>query len=132
MIDVTKGPDKPVVSNDGPHCEGRELNITTQTYAGTQVDYEWTGPLGSTTSGAYPNAPSITIHPVTEASEGNYTVQVTVDGCTSEISEINTVIINKVPTVALSFSYSMNPDCSPSDLQPVSYTHLTLPTTPYV
>jgi len=116
VIDVTEGPDQPVVSNSGPHCEGNTLEVSTSAYAGNDVSYEWTGPLGSTTSGAYPNAPSFTIDPVTEASEGNYTVQVTVDGCTSLVSEINAVVINRAPTIDLSFAYTMNPDCSPSDL----------------
>ena len=66
VIDVTEGPDQPVVSNDGPHCEGKQLNISTSAYAGNVVDYEWTGPLGTTSGGQYPNAPSITIDPVDE------------------------------------------------------------------
>ena len=116
VVNVTTSPDEPVVSSNAPVCEGEQLVISTNAYAGTNVSYEWTGPLGSTTSGAYPDAPQIIIDLPTVAEGGIYTVQVTVDGCTSEESVGLTLAVNQSPTVAPTFSYTLDFDCSPSDL----------------
>ena len=99
VVDVSTGPDEPVVISNGPVCEGEQLVISTDVYTGTLVSYEWVGPLGSTTSGAYPDAPQIIIDLPTALEGGIYTVSVTVDGCTSEVSEPLAVTVNEIPTV---------------------------------
>ncbi|HFA48561.1 MAG TPA: T9SS type B sorting domain-containing protein, partial [Bacteroidetes bacterium] len=117
VLDVTLAPDEPFITSNGPLCEGEQLILTAPEYEGLEVHYEWTGPLGTTASGAYPDAPEVVRDLVTTASTGDYTVQVTVDGCTSTVSETLQVTINASPETVPSYAYTLNPDCSPSDLQ---------------
>jgi len=51
------------------------------------LQYEWSGPRGTTTSGAYPDAPSLTIDTTSMADVGSYNLQVTIDACPSLISQ---------------------------------------------
>jgi large repetitive protein len=63
-----------LVATPNPACPGEPLVITAPTIAG--ATYVWSGP-GSN----YPNAPVITIDPVTQAATGFYGVTITNNGC---------------------------------------------------
>jgi hypothetical protein len=69
-------PAAPTAGNDGPVCLGATLNLTASTVAG--ATYAWTGPNGFTSADQNPS-----ISGVTAAAAGEYSVTVTVDGCTS-------------------------------------------------
>ncbi|MEZ4962958.1 MAG: gliding motility-associated C-terminal domain-containing protein [Saprospiraceae bacterium] len=117
VVDVTTSPDKPSLSYNGPLCEGGQLVITAPAYNGLDVHYDWAGPAGTTGSGAYPDVAVVVVDLAGAGASGSYTVQVTVDGCTSVLSEPLAVTINEAPEVLPSYSYTLNTDCSPSDLQ---------------
>jgi hypothetical protein len=76
-------------ANNGPHCEGAQLNLTATTVTGAA--YSWTGPGGYTSNQQNP-----VINNVTAAMAGTYTVSVDVGGnCTSQSS--TTVVITPFP-----------------------------------
>ena len=97
---VSNTPNQPIISCNSPVCEGEELVISTLEFAAQSVSYEWTGPNGTTTSGAYPDGPNITIANANSAAAGTYSVIVTVDGCASLDAADHVAVVNSVPTVA--------------------------------
>jgi hypothetical protein len=75
----------PSVGNNGPICEGSTLNLSATFLAG--ATYSWTGPNGFSSA---QQSPSIT--GATAAAGGVYSLQVTLNGCTSSpVSTIATV-----------------------------------------
>ena len=62
-IDATVRPDAPILSTTGPVCLGDPLMVAAIPVTGVVIDYEWTGPAGSTTGGAYPNSQSLVFDP---------------------------------------------------------------------
>lgn len=89
LLDVNNIPETPVVSDNGPLCEGETLNLFTATE--TEGIYNWSGPDGFTSTLQNP-----TITNVTSAASGTYQVTVTVNGCTSEAGSTE-VTVNAVP-----------------------------------
>lgn len=85
-------PDTPVISNNSPLCEGKNLQLTTQSV--TNATYSWTGPNGFSSGDQNPILSNIT-----PSDAGNYCVIVTVDGCDSqeECSEVNINSSNYTP-----------------------------------
>jgi len=78
------------------------VTLSTLDFTGTTVNYEWTGPNGlSTSNGDYPNAPSIELNNIQLSQAGNYTVTVTVDGCSSNTSPDFTLSVNDNPGLSL-------------------------------
>jgi len=100
-VDISRIPDKPTINAEGDVCSGTLFELSAPLYNGIEVDYEWTGPFGSTTSGAYPNSSNITLSPATNALNGLYTVSVTINGCTSLLSEPYVVNIDAPPVVQI-------------------------------
>ncbi len=82
-----------IVGSNSPLCEGQTLFLTASSVAG--ATYSWTGPNSFTSSIQNP-----TIAPTTSLSNGVYSVNVTVGGCTSRDTTIN-VIVNPLPTVSV-------------------------------
>jgi hypothetical protein len=74
--------------NGGPYCAGQSISL----FADGGNSYSWTGPNGFTSTAQNPVIPNSTI-----ANSGNYTVTVTLDGCTSMAT--TTVTVNPLPTV---------------------------------
>lgn len=102
-------------SNDGPHCLGETLNLTSVVNPaanGTTI-YNWTYPNGSTNSTANP-----TISNVTAADAGNYTLIVTSNGCASAPS-VTTVVVSAQPVAVPS---SNGPICAGSTLNLIAQT----------
>ena len=99
LLDVNNIPETPVVSDNGPLCEGETLNLFTATE--TEGIYNWTGPDGFTSTLQNP-----TIANVTSAASGTYLVTVTVSGCTSETGSTS-VEINSMPSAITGSNYTM-------------------------
>ncbi len=81
IVDITVKPDLPVITSNAPVCEGEKVILTIQNYAGNTITYDWVGPNGPLAS-----THTVVIDPTDATHIGNYTVQVTVDSCTSDLS----------------------------------------------
>ncbi len=106
-IIVNPIPTTPVASNDGPVCDGGDLQLSTPNVAG--ATYAWTGPNGFTSSIREPIITGIT---VTQA--GTYSVTITLSGCPS-LAGTTDVIVNPIPTTPL--ASNDGPVCEGGDLQ---------------
>ncbi len=82
-------PDPPTASSNGPICEGATLNLMAGNVP--NATYAWTGPNGFASSSQNPS-----IENATTAASGEYSVAVTVDGCTSAATA-TTVTVNAIP-----------------------------------
>jgi hypothetical protein len=92
-------PPAPSLGNNGPICEGQNLNLTAASITG--ASYSWTGPQGfSSTS----QNPSITN--MTKAKAGTYTAFVTVTGCGTSPTSTTTVVVRSVPNAPITSSNS--------------------------
>jgi gliding motility-associated-like protein len=82
---VNPTPAAPTLSSNSPVCIGSTLNLNASLIAG--ASYSWTGPnsFSSTTQ-------NNTITGVTTAAAGTYTVNVTLNGCTSTNATITVVV----------------------------------------
>ncbi|MCC6600741.1 MAG: hypothetical protein IT223_08715 [Crocinitomicaceae bacterium] len=67
----------PAPTNNGPVCEGDNLNLYTPSIEG--ATYEWSGPGGFVSTEQNPQIPNATI-----SQSGIYSVRITKDGCTSQ------------------------------------------------
>ena len=92
-VTVVATPATPSASSNPIVCDGGTLNLTTPTVA--SATYDWAGPNGYTSSSQNP-----TITPVNTADAGNYTVSVTVNGCTSALGT-TAVTITPLPAVSI-------------------------------
>jgi gliding motility-associated-like protein len=93
-VTVNPTPNPPAsVGSNAPLCEGQTLFLTASSVAG--ATYSWTGPNSFTSSIQNP-----TIAPTTSLSNGVYSVNITVGGCTSRDTTIN-VIVNPLPSVSV-------------------------------
>jgi gliding motility-associated-like protein len=105
-VTVNPIPLAPLVSSNGNLCEGETLRLTATTIPG--ATYLWTGPNGFTSSVQNP-----VIDRATVAASGNYSVNVTVNGCTSPAASI-AVLVNPIPAAAAVSSNS--PVCATTNL----------------
>lgn len=83
----------PVASNNSPVCSGHALQLYASSIAG--ATYSWFGPNGFTSNLQNPTIPN-----ATTAANGDYTVTVTINGCTSAASMTN-VVVNASPTLSV-------------------------------
>ena len=84
------------VSNNGPLCVGDTLELYATSEPG--ATYEWTGPLGFTSTDQNPIIPNVTL-----GHAGDYQVVITVDGLVSDPA-ITTVVVNPNPLPAFTFT----------------------------
>jgi gliding motility-associated-like protein len=103
---INPTPATPTASSNSPICAGTTLNLSTPLVAG--ATYSWSGPSGYTSASQNPNRPNATV-----AMSGNYSVTVTVGGCTSAAGTTN-VVVN--PTPATPTASSNSPICAGSTL----------------
>ncbi|OFY86489.1 MAG: hypothetical protein A3F72_14990 [Bacteroidetes bacterium RIFCSPLOWO2_12_FULL_35_15] len=120
-IIVNPLPPTPVAGNNGPICEGAQLNLTSNIISG--ATYSWMGPNGFTSS---IEDPTVSVNS-TIAMSGTYSVTVTVAGCTS-LQGTTSVFVNSNPTA--SFTTSPNPATGASPLV-VSFTNTSQNATSY-
>lgn len=92
-------PSAPVLSNNGPVCQGSQLDISAQTVSGGS--YSWSGPNSYTSTSQYNSI--VNAQPV---NGGTYTATVTVNGCTSA-SASTIAVVNPKPVI--SYYSSVNP-----------------------
>ncbi len=96
----------PVINSNSPLCEGTSLNLTTGFVAG--ATYNWSGPGGWSS-----NLQNPTITNITLAGAGNYSLSISINGCTSPVSNTN-VVVNPIPAAPVLGSNS--PICEGVDL----------------
>jgi len=99
-------PAAPVAGNDSPICAGSTLNLTTAMMAG--ASYMWTGPNNFTSTMATPSIPMAGVN-----ASGDYSVTVTMNGCTSPMST-TTVVVNAIPAAPMPMNNT--PICEGSNL----------------
>ena len=90
-VEIRPTPSSPIITSNSPICEGSTLIFNTNAVSGGT--FSWTGVNGFLGSGASPD-----ISNVTTASTGNYSATVTVNGCTSEPSNILSATVNPIPS----------------------------------
>ncbi len=100
-------PSTPVASNDGPVCDGGDLQLSTPDVAGAA--YSWSGPNGFTSALREPIISGITL-----ADAGTYSVTIDDGTCTS-LPGTTDVIVNPIP--ATPTASNDGPACEGGDLQ---------------
>lgn len=116
---ITPQPALPVAANNSPVCEGASLQLSTPSLSG--ASYQWTGPNGFT---SFLQNPSLT--GIMQAAKGDYTLTVTVNGCTSNGSVTNAVVNSLPAAVQIT---SSGPAC---EGQPVSLAAEEVPSAVYI
>lgn len=97
-------PATPTIGSNSPACSGTALNLTSLS-ATPGVTYSWTGPNGFTSNLQNPSIAS-----VTSLASGTYSVNATLNNCTSA-TITTSVIVNITPNI--SGTSSINPtDCN--------------------
>ncbi len=100
-LEVTPKPDTPTISTNAPICEGEDLILTTSDVPG--ATYQWVGPLGGSASTLMDPLLTTTTSSTTITDTdvpylpGDWSVQVVINGCVSELSPPVTVTINPIP-----------------------------------
>ena len=115
VISVDDLPQTPMITSlDNQLCEGDllQLQLVNNPYVGASVTYNWTLPNTTTVS---TSVASFTVNSATINDSGNYTVSVTVDGCTSDVSGMFAVNVNSIPSAPVA-SYN-GPVCEGTTLQ---------------
>ncbi len=97
----------PVASNDGPKCEGEDIQLSTPVVAG--ASYLWAGPNGFTSNIREPVLSNINL---TDA--GNYQVVIMLGSCTS-VPGVTAVAVLPPPSAILSGSETICPG-APADI----------------
>jgi len=91
-------PATPVASNDGPVCDGSNIDFSTPAVGG--ATYSWTGPNGFNSTSQNP-----TLAAANPAATGTYSVTITSGGCTS-IAGTTAAVINAIPSAPVVSSNS--------------------------
>ncbi len=95
-VDITDGIEQPILTTTGAICEGAQITLSVQNYVGTDVLYSWKkegNPITNINTG-------LIINPVTIADIGEYSVIVTVDGCSANSDTIQVEVFEQ-PTTAI-------------------------------
>jgi gliding motility-associated-like protein len=102
-----------IPDNNGPLCAGQQIILMGQTNgSGATVAYHWEGP----------NSYSSDLQNPTNATEGGtYTLQVTIDGCPSEVA-VTTVVVHDLPEA---FASNNGPYCTGQTIQLLGTTNAT-------
>lgn len=108
-VTIAPPPAAPVVSNNGPICQGQSLQLTT-TSVGTGITYSWTGPNGFSSSNQNP-----TINNAQPAASGTYTLSATISGCPAQTAT-TVAVVNALPVLSAVSSNSPICDGNPLNL----------------
>lgn len=92
-ITIIATPATPVGNSNSAVCDGGSLNLTTPFVA--TASYSWAGPNGFTSTQQNP-----VLSPVSSADAGTYSINTTVDGCTSANGLVN-VLVTPLPVVTI-------------------------------
>jgi hypothetical protein len=88
---VNPSPTAPIATTNAPICEGTDLQLNTAQVPG--ATYVWNGPNGTSFNGN-----NVTIPAASTANSGNYTVVVSLNGCSTS-SSVQAVAVNPVPAI---------------------------------
>lgn len=94
---VTSNLSTPTIVGPQSFCEGEDLTISIPQYAGTIVEYHWSGP-------AVPpgyNNPELIIPDADPDASGQYSVFVEIGQCATEVSSPFNVLVNERPDVSV-------------------------------
>ena len=94
---VNGTPPTPALHSNTPICQGGNLNLFADTIAG--ASYTWTGPNGFTSTVQNP-----LITNISSVQTGTYNLQVTVNGCQSQVATIAVTVNTTATTIATSNS----------------------------
>ena len=101
LVTVNQAP-IPVVGNNGPLCDTRDILLT----ASGGTSYQWSGPLGFTSTDQNPAILASSIPPFPGPGSWTYNVTVTLGACSATASTV--VVVNDSPNIAPS---SNSPVC---------------------
>lgn len=90
-MSIGTAPAAPSVSNNGPLCQGQNLQLTASN--STNASYSWTGPNSFTSNQQNPS-----INGVSSSNAGTYSCTVTVTGCGTSSAASTSVSITSLPT----------------------------------
>jgi hypothetical protein len=90
-MSIGTAPAAPSVSNNGPLCQGQNLQLTASN--STNASYSWTGPNSFTSNQQNPS-----INGVSSSNAGTYSCTVTVSGCGTSSAASTSVSITSLPT----------------------------------
>jgi gliding motility-associated-like protein len=116
LTDPTQPP-TPVVSNNGPYCEGDNIQITTGNIQG--ATWTWSGPGGYNSTVQSPSINNVQVN-----QGGTYTVVAVVNGCSSQPAG-TLVVVNPVPATPLITTGSPICEGSPLPLNSNTITNVT-------
>jgi hypothetical protein len=102
-------PENPTITLNTPLCTGATLNLSTPNVT-AGASYKWVGPNWTTTT----TSASTTIPNVTAAHAGEYTVQIIIGNCKSNISAGNIVDVVAVDNFAITSNSATNSSCEPN------------------
>ena len=94
-VDITDGIAEPILTTTGTVCEGGQITLSVQNYVGTSVLYQWEkdgNPITNINN-------ELIINPVTTADIGEYSVMVTVDGCSANSDTIQVDVFEQPQTM---------------------------------
>ncbi len=102
-----------IPDNNGPLCAGQQIILSGETNGtGATVAYHWEGP----------NSYSSDLqNPINATEGGTYTLQVTIDGCPSELA-VTTVVVHDLPEA---FASNGGPYCTGQTIQLLGTTNAT-------
>ena len=105
LVVVNDTPDAPAITSNSPVCAGYDLQLNTTQ---TADSYSWTGPQAWTSTIQNATRPALT-----SAQAGNYSLAITINGCTSPAASLNVLVIDAsfVPPIV-----SNSPVCEGSAL----------------
>jgi len=83
-------PATPAVGNNSPVCTGQSFNLTVTPFSG--AIYNWSGPNSYTSSVQSPTLTNVTL-----SQAGDYSLTISVNGCSSATAAITSVTINNTP-----------------------------------
>ncbi len=92
---------EPTIVSTGPACVGDRVQLSIPAFSGSSVSYAWSIPAAALAAGDITGAATnvLTVDPLVAAHAGNYSVTVTVDGCTTT-SDPYDVAAFAAPTLA--------------------------------
>ena len=115
-VNATLTPPKPVIVQTGALCLGDAINIMASNVGADVEEYIWNTPIGQIIN----QEPALSISPSSNINIGDYSLTVTVNGCSSMESEpIEVILENSIPAPEISGPSSL---CSNQELilQPVN------------
>ena len=97
-IKVTTRPDTPIVTNNGPLCEGETLRLDGPKLPNTF--YKWIDPFGTVIS----NEEDVVVTNIPKELAGDYFLEITQFGCASALgaTEVGVIAINEIPSLIVS------------------------------